>query len=297
MSLWDLCIRRPIFTVMLVSAPIVLGIFGRARLGVDLLPNVDLPIVVVTTILKGASVEEMETSVTKPIEQIINTVSGIDELRSTTKEGISLVIVQFVLEKDRDVAAQEVRDKISTILSQLPVGTDTPIIDKIDLNAMPVMQIAVAGQRPMQEITEITRKRIKENLETVAGVGSVIMVGGRQRAVNIYIDTDKLTSRGLSIEEVRQALVRQNLELPGGRVDQGSRELVLRTMGRVERTAGFLDLIVANDVTGKDCGFSVDTNRVTLIWPDGKVEPQPLMSKHEVARTIYSRIQPLLGIQ
>ena len=246
MTLWDLCIKRPVFTVMLISAPIVLGLVGRSRLGVDLLPNVEMPIVVVTTMLKGASVEEMETSVTKPIEQIINTVSAIDELKSTTKEGISQVVVQFFLEKDRDVAAQEVRDKVSTILSQLPVGTDAPIIDKVDLNAMPVMQIAVAGQRPMQEITELTRKKIKENLETVSGVGSVILVGGRQRAVNIYIDTDKLTSCNLAIEEVRQALIRQNLELPGGRVDQGSRELVLRTMGRVETTAGFLDLIVAN---------------------------------------------------
>jgi HAE1 family hydrophobic/amphiphilic exporter-1 len=246
MSPWDLCIRRPIFTVMLVSAPIVLGIVGRSRLGVDLLPNVELPIVVVTTMLKGASVEEIETSVTKPIEQIINTVSGIDELRSTSNEGISQVVVQFFLEKDRDVAVQEVRDKVSTIISQLPVGTDAPIIDKIDLNAMPVMQIAVAGTRPMQEITEITRKRIKEDLESVSGVGAVIIVGGRQRAVNIRIDTDKLTSCNLSIEDVRQALARQNLELPGGRVDQGSRELVLRTMGRVESSAGFMNLIVAN---------------------------------------------------
>ncbi len=189
----------------------------------------------------------METSVTKPIEQIINTISGIDELEVHDQGGhLAGHRLQFVLEKDRDVARRKSATRSSTILSQLPVGTDTPIIDKIDLNAMPVVQIAVAGQRPMQEITEITRKRIKENLETVAGVGSVIMVGGRQRAVNIYIDTDKLTSRNLSIEEVRQALVRQNLELPGGRVDQGSRELVLRTMGRVERTAGFLDLIVAN---------------------------------------------------
>jgi multidrug efflux pump subunit AcrB len=246
MSLWDLCIKRPVFTVMLVSAPIVLGLVGRSRLGVDLLPNVDMPVVVVTTTLKGAGVEEMETSVTKPIEQIINTVSGIDELKSTTKEGISQVVVVFFLEKNRDVAAQEVRDKISTILAQLPVGTDPPIIDKLDLNAMPVMQIAVAGQRPMQEITEIARKKIKEDLESVSGVGAVIIVGGRQRAVNIYIDTDKLTSCGLSIEDVRQALIRQNLEMPGGRVDQGSRELVLRTMGRVEKTSGFLDLIVAN---------------------------------------------------
>ncbi len=246
MTPWDLCIRRPVFTVMLVAAPIVLGIVSRAQLGVDLLPNVDLPIVVVTTVLKGASVEEMETSVTKPIEQIINTVSGIDELRSTTHESISQVVVEFLLEKDPDVAAQEVRDKISTIISQLPVGTETPIIDKLDLNAMPVLQIAVASSRPMQEITEITRKDIKEKLESVSGVGAVIIVGGRQRAINVYVDTDKLTNRGLSVEDVRQALVRQNLELPGGRVDQGSRELVLRTMGRVEDSADFLDLIVAN---------------------------------------------------
>ena len=172
MTLWDLCIRRPIFTVMLVSAPIVLGIVGRARLGVDLLPNVDLPIVVVTTMLKGASVEEMETSVTKPIEQIINTVSGIDELRSTTKEGISTVVVQFHLEKDGDVAAQEVRDKISTMVSQLPVGTETPIIDKVDLNAMPVMQIAVAGSRPCRR-----SRRFAQTHQ--GGPGKRIGCGGR----------------------------------------------------------------------------------------------------------------------
>ncbi len=263
MTLWDLCIRRPVFTVMLVSAPIVLGIVGRSKLGVDLLPNVELPIVVVTTTLKGASVEEMETSVTKPIEQIVNTVSGIDELKSTTNEGISQVVVQFFLEKDRDVAAQEVRDKVSTITSQLPVGIDLPIIDKVDLNAMPVMQIAVAGTRPMQEITEIARKRIKEDLESVSGVGAVILVGGRQRAVNIYINTDKLTSCNLSIDDVRQSLMRQNLELPGGRVDQGSRELILRTMGRISSSAGFLDLIVANQdgypVRIRDIGRVEDT--------------------------------------
>ena len=239
------------------------GLVGRSKLGVDLLPNVELPIVVVTTTLKGASVEEMETSVTKPIEQIINTVSGIDELKSTTNEGISQVVVQFFLEKDRDVAVQEVRDKVSTIVSQLPVGTDPPIIDKVDLNAMPVMQIAVAGTRPMQEITEIARKRIKEDLESVSGVGAVILVGGRQRAVNICINTDKLTSCNLSIDDVRQSLMRQNLELPGGRVDQGSRELILRTMGRITSSAGFLDLIVANQegypVRIRDIGRVEDT--------------------------------------
>lgn len=263
MSIWDLCIRRPVFTVMLVSAPIVLGIISYMRLGVDLFPNVELPMVVVTTTLKGASVEEMETSVTKPIEEIINTVNGIDELRSTTKEGISTVVVQFVVEKDRDVAAQEVRDKVSTIMAQLPVGIDPPIIDKFDLNATPVMTLAVSGRRPMQEITEIARKRIKENLESISGVGAVILVGGRQRAVNIYVNPDSLTQYGLSIDDVRQALVRQNMELPGGRVDQGTSEKVLRTMGRVADTQGFLDLIIADragfPVRIRDVGRVEDT--------------------------------------
>ncbi len=309
MTLWDLCIKRPVFTVMLISAPIVLGLVGRSRMGVDLLPNVEMPIVVVTTMLKGASVEEMETSVTKPIEQIINTVSAIDELKSTTKEGISQVVVQFFLEKDRDVAAQEVRDKVSTILSQLPVGTDAPIIDKVDLNAMPVLQIAVAGQRPMQEITELTRKKIKENLETVSGVGSVVLVGGRQRAVNIYIDTDKLTSCNLAIEDVRQALIRQNLELPGGRVDQGSRELVLRTMGRVETTAGFLDLIVANHagypVRIRDIGRVEDTFEEprSLARLDGRNAVSLIIQKQSGSNTVavvervrqrFEQLKPLL---
>ncbi|HEY4759822.1 MAG TPA: efflux RND transporter permease subunit, partial [Thermoguttaceae bacterium] len=263
MTIWDLCIKRPVFTVMLVSAPIVLGVISYMRLGVDLLPNVELPVVTVTTTLKGASVEEMESSVTKPLEEIINTVSGIDELRSTTKEGLSQITVLFVIEKNRDVAAQEVRDKVSTVLSRLPVGTDPPIIDKFDLNAAPVMTIAISGKRPMQEITEIARKQIKENLEGLSGVGAVIFVGGRQRAINVYIDTDKLTSYNLSVEDVRQALISQNLELPGGRVDQGDRELVLRTMGRVENAEGFLNLIVANQngypVRIKDIGRVEDT--------------------------------------
>ena len=292
MSLWDLCIKRPVFTVMLVSAPVVLGLVGHSRLGVDLLPNVELPIVVVTTTLKGASVEEMETSVTKPLEEIINTVNGIDELRSTTKEGISQIVVQFVMEKPRDVAAQEVRDKISTILATLPVGTDPPIIDKVDLNAMPVMQIAVSGQRPMQEITEIARKKIKEDLESVDGVGAVILVGGRRRAINVTVDPDKLTNYGLSIEDVRQALQRQNLELPGGRVDQGSRELVLRTMGRVETAAGFRELIIADrngyPVRIKDVGNVVDSYEEPrgMARLDGKNAVSLIVQKQSGANTV-----------
>lgn len=247
MTIWDLCIKRPVFTAMIVTAPIVLGIASYFRLGVDLFPNVDLPLVTVTTTLRGASVEEMETGVTKPIEEIVNTVSGIEQLRSTTKEGISQITIEFKLEKDGAVAAQEVDAKVRTILSQLPEGTDTPIIDKFALDAAPVLTLAVSGRRDAREITEIAKRRIKEDLESLPGVGAVILVGGRQRAIQISIDTDRLQKfENLTIEDVRQALIRENQEQPGGRIDQGSRELVLRTMGRVSKPADFADLIVAN---------------------------------------------------
>lgn len=247
MTIWDICIRRPVFTVVLVLAPIVLGTAAYTRLGVDLFPNVDLPIVSVTTTLRGASVEEMESGITKPIEEIVNTISGIDELSSTTREGYSQVVLQFVLEKNGAVAAQEVDAKIRTILSQLPQGVDPPIIDRFDIDAAPIMTIAVSGRRTLRELTEITRKRIKEDLETIPGVGAIILVGGRQRAINVWVDPDRIQKyENLSIEDVRQALARDNQELPGGRVDQGRGELVLRTLGRVQRPQDFEDLIVAN---------------------------------------------------
>jgi hydrophobic/amphiphilic exporter-1 (mainly G- bacteria), HAE1 family len=247
MSIWDICIKRPVFTAMLVAAPLVLGLASYGRLGVELFPNVDVPVVTITTTLRGASVEEMETSVTRPIEEAVNTVSGIDELRSTTKEGMSQIIIQFVLEKNGAVAAQEVDAKVRTILSQLPAGTDSPVIDKIAVDAFPVMTIAVSGPRDPREVTEIAKKRLKENLETINGVGSVVLVGGRQRCINVILDPDKLLAyEGLTVEDVRQALVRENREDPGGRVDRRQSELVLRTLGRVGRPVDFAKLIVAN---------------------------------------------------
>jgi HAE1 family hydrophobic/amphiphilic exporter-1 len=278
MTLWDICIRRPVFTAMLVSTPIVLGLASYFRLGVELFPNVDLPIVTITTTLRGASVDEMETGVTKPIEEAVNTVAGIDELRSTTKEGFSQVVVQFVLEKNGAVAAQEVDSKVRTILSQLPQGTDPPIIDKLAIDAAPVMTIAVSGRRDFREVTEIAKKRIKEDLETLPGVGSVVLVGGRQRAIHVILDPDKLMKyENLTVDDVRRALVRENQEQPGGRVDRRQSELVLRTMGRVERPQDFAKLIVGNrngqPVRIEDVGWVEDSYEeprgLSRLWSGG----------------------------
>lgn len=274
MTLPEICIRRPVFTTMLVLLPVVLGLFSLMRMGVDLFPNVDFPLVVVTTNRPGASVEEMETGVTKVIEEAINTIAGIDVLQSTTKEGTSTVVVEFVLEKDRDVAFQEVQSKVNTVLARLPTGTEAPILDKFDFNSIPVMVIAVSGKRSMREVTEIADRTVRDSLSSLSGVGTVDLIGGRKRAIHVTIDAAKLESYNLSIEQVRLALAEQNIELPGGRVDQNSRELVLRTMGRVQTPAQFRDIIVAN-VGGQPVRIS-DLGDPKDVVIDGFEEPRSL---------------------
>lgn len=246
MNLSEICIRRPVFTCVLVLTPVVLGIVSYFELSVDLFPKVDFPVVIVNVTLPGASTEEMETSIGKLIEEQINTISGVEDLRCTVREGLVVAVAQFVLEKNGDVAAQEVRDKMSTILKQLPVGTDAPVVDKFDFDASPILTLAISGKRDPRELTEITRLQIQEPLQTVPGVGAVFMGGGRRRAVNIVLNTDLLSAHGLSIEDLRRAVMAENLEVPGGLVQQGSRELVLRTLGRIPTAAKFNDLIVAN---------------------------------------------------
>ncbi|MFO0847076.1 MAG: efflux RND transporter permease subunit [Gemmataceae bacterium] len=293
MSIWDICIRRPVFTTMLVLGPIVLGLASYTRLGVELFPNVDVPVVVVTTTLRGASVEEMESAVTKPMEEAVNTVAGIDELRSTTREGMSQLVIGFKLEKNGDIAAQEVRDKVSLIQSQLPVGTDLPKVEKFSVDAAPVVTLAVSGRRSLREVTEIAKKLIKEDIEgTVVGVGSVALVGGQLRAINVTVDPTALRGRDLSVEDVRQALIRQNLELPGGRVDSGAREEVLRTLGRVKRPEDIAEIIIATrdgyPVRVKDVGKVEDgiEEPRTLSRLDGDVAVSLIVQKQSGGNTV-----------
>ncbi|HSB68571.1 MAG TPA: efflux RND transporter permease subunit [Candidatus Methylomirabilis sp.] len=262
MFLADLCIKRPVFATMLVMSLVVLGLFSYRDLGLDAFPRIEFPTVTVTTTLSGATPEEVESQITKPIEEVVNTISGIDELRSTTKEGISQVFVTFVLEKPVEVAANEVRDKVATILAQFPLGTDPPIIEKLDPDATPILAVVVSGQRSAREITEIADKRIKRQLETVNGVGSLTFVGDRKREIQIELDANKLAAYALPVEQVKQALQQQNAEIPGGRITKGQREEGLRTLGRIDRVEDFSGLIVA-DVKGApvriaDIGRAVD---------------------------------------
>jgi HAE1 family hydrophobic/amphiphilic exporter-1 len=237
-------VRRPVFASVLVLALTVVGAFSFSRLGLDRFPKVDFPTVVVTTRLPGAAPEEVETEITDTIEEAVNTISGIDELRSTSSEGVSLVIVSFLLEKDADVASQEVRDRVNRVLPLLPRGIDQPTVEKFDPDSSPVMTLAVSAEKPIRDITEYADKTLRRQLESVNGVGQVVVVGGRQRQINITLDPARLQGHNLTVNDVSRALQAQNAEIPGGRVEAGATQMTLRTRGRVRTVQEFGDVVL-----------------------------------------------------
>ncbi|MEQ1851666.1 MAG: efflux RND transporter permease subunit, partial [Chthoniobacteraceae bacterium] len=245
-TLADLCIRRPVFAAVMNIFLLVVGWISLREMGVDQFPNVDIPSITISAALPGASPEEMETTVAKPLEEVINTIEGVDELSSRSTEGACSISVQFLFSRTKDAAAQDVRDKVNQILPRLPRGIEAPVISKFDSDSSPIMQICVSGQRSMKELSFIAQRQIKERLETVANVGAVQLAGQRRRAVQIAVDLDRLRAYDLTIADLRAALAAQNVEVPGGRVDQATRELTLRTLGRVEKVSGFRDLNLAS---------------------------------------------------
>jgi HAE1 family hydrophobic/amphiphilic exporter-1 len=244
-KLAEVCIRRPVFAAMLVLCMVVVGAVSWTRLGVDRFPVVDLPTVIIRTTLPGASSEEVEVQVSQRIEEAVNTVAGIDELRSISAAGSSIIIVTFDLNQDIDTAAQDVRDRVATVLRDLPPDAEPPIVSKFDNESAPVLTVALSGDRPIRELTELADKVVKLRLERASGVGQVQIVGGLQRALNIWIDADRLAAYRLPISAVRDALVRQNADLPGGNVTGPTREHSLRTMGRLPDARAFDELVVA----------------------------------------------------
>src|SRR5690242_19079340 len=245
-KLAEICVRRPVFATMLIMTLIVLGVFSYNRLVVERFPRVEFPTITVTTRLPGAAPEEVETEITDKIEEAINTISGIEELRSTSAEGMSLVFVQFDLDRSLAEAAQDVRDKVNRVLPDLPRTIDQPTIEKLDPDASPIMTISVASNRNIREMTEFADKVLRRQIESVNGVGQAQIVGGRKRQINVYLDGDKLRGYNLTVTQVWGALQAQNLEVPGGRVEQADRALTLRTMGRLQSPADFNDIVVAN---------------------------------------------------
>jgi HAE1 family hydrophobic/amphiphilic exporter-1 len=240
----SISVRRPIFATVLILIIGVVGLVGYGKLNVDRFPNVDLPVVSVTTVLRGAAPEEVETELTDRIEEAVNTISGIDELRSTSTEGVSQVFITFFLDKNVDIAAQEVRDHLATILRDLPKETETPVVSKLDPDAAPVLFVAVESTRPIREVTELADKKIRQTLENVSGVGQVTIVGGRKRQIQVYVDPNKLRAAGLSAVDVQRAIVAQNVTAPGGSIDTGPKRMVFRVRGRVGSVDAVGDIVI-----------------------------------------------------
>ncbi len=261
-KLAEICIRRPVFAAMLVLSLVVVGAASWFRLGVDRFPAVDLPTVTVRTELPGASTEEMEIQVSQRIEEAVNTVAGIEELRSISGTGRSIVIVTFNLDRDIDAAAQDVRDRIAAAIKKLPEGTEPPVVSKFDNESVPVMTVALSGSRSIRELTELADKVVKPSLERSAGVGEAQIVGGLERAISIWVSAHRLAAYRIPIAAVHEALVRQNADVPGGNVTGRAREYSLRTMGRLTDAAAFNDLVVATvngaPIRVRDIGWAED---------------------------------------
>jgi HAE1 family hydrophobic/amphiphilic exporter-1 len=261
-KLAEICIRRPVFASMIILALVVVGAASYFRLGVDRFPSVDLPTVMVRTTLPGASPEEIESQVSQRVEEAVNTVEGIDNLRSVSGPGSSIVIATFNLNRNIDDAAQDIRDRVSGIMADLPEDTQPPTVFKNDNDSTPVITISLSGDRPIRELTEIADKVVKLQLERSSGVGEVEIVGGLERAINVWVDADRLAAYQIPITSVRDALQRQNADLPGGNVTGSEREEVLRTMGKIEDPQAFNELVIATikgaPVKVQDIGWAED---------------------------------------
>jgi HAE1 family hydrophobic/amphiphilic exporter-1 len=258
----EICVKRPVFATMLIMSLVVVGAFSFFRLGVDLFPKVDFPTITVTVVNPGASPQEIETEVTEKIEEAVNTISGIDELRSTSIEGISQVFVQFLLEKDVNIAAQEVENRVQTVIPRLPETAEQPTVLKLDSDAAPVLRIVVSAPESLREVTETAKTKIKERIESVNGVGQVTMIGGRERQINVWVDPDKMRSYNVTPAEVSAGLRIQNMEFPSGRIDEGQTETSVRTMGKIRKPEEFNNVVVATrgtyQVKVKDLGYVED---------------------------------------
>jgi HAE1 family hydrophobic/amphiphilic exporter-1 len=244
-SLADLSIRRPVFAVMLIGALVVLGMVSLPRIDRRLFPEAELPAVTVTTRLAGAAPETVEREISQPLEESINTIDGIETLYSTSSEGLSQVLVWFEIGADPFQKAQDVRDKVARAVAEIPADAQPPVVERFDPDSAPILSVLFAGPRPIRSLTEVVDKQVKARLERISGVGSVEMVGGREREIRVWLDPLRLAGYALAVDDVLGALEREHVEVPGGRIETSTREYTVRTRGKLRGAEQFANLILA----------------------------------------------------
>ena len=244
MKLADVSIKRPVFATVMVSVLAVFGVWGYTQLPIDMFPEVEFPIVTVTAVYPGADPETVESRVIDKLEEAISSVNGIKMMRSTSMESVGFVVIQFELERKAEQAAQDVRDKVSAALRELPSDLDPPVVERMDMGAVPILGIALSADMPKRDLTQLAKDVVKQRLQSINGVGAIDIVGGQEREFHVWIDPRRLDSFGLAAGEVAQALAAQNVEIPGGRLDTSVQELSIKTRGQVYSAAELGNIII-----------------------------------------------------
>ncbi|WP_437303129.1 efflux RND transporter permease subunit [Sorangium sp. So ce388] len=250
MSLTEACLRKPVFAWMLMAATIVFGLVAVSRIGISQFPDVDFPTITISATLEGAAPEIMEHDVVEPLEEAAVQVEGIRSITSTSRQGSASVTIELDLSRDVDVALQDVQTKISQAQRNLPLDLDPPVVSKTNPEDQPIMWVGLSGPFSPQLVADIARYRLKEKLQTVPGVGELTLGGYLERNVRIWIDADRLASKGLTVADVTEALRRQHIELPAGRLETEGREVNVRVMGEALDLATFKKIVIAEGNPG-----------------------------------------------
>lgn len=245
MKLAEISIRRSVFAAMLIAALMVFGLFALPRIGVELFPNVEFPVITTTVIYPGADPETMESKVADPIEEALQSLSGVKRMTSRNYEGVTSVILEFELEVDGNLALQDVRDKVTAIERELPRGIDPPVIQKFNTGAAPVLSVALSGDMPIRDLTKLAKDQVKQRIQQVPGVGTVDLIGAREREIKVLVDPARMTGFGLTVDDVTNAIQAGNIELPAGYVKAGGSELTIKTRGEVKSAAEIADIVIA----------------------------------------------------
>ena len=264
MKIWELSVKRPIFMSCVLVSLLVVGIFTFKKTPIELFPDITFPIVTVTTIYQGAGPSEVETLVSKPIEEELSTIAGMKNIRSINRESVSVVVAEFNLDMDIKYAEQQVRDKVSGAKKRLPETIDESVIRRVDPSAQPIMVLAVKTKLTGGELYDLANEQVRPLFEQVAQVGLVEVIGGRKREIQVQLDRNKLLQREMSVSQVSASLSNSGQNVPAGKIDQSKGELVFRTLGEFNSLDQIKQSVVSffgNEATTKlsDIGSVVDT--------------------------------------
>ncbi len=307
MNISSLSIRRPVLATVMTIIIVLFGVIGMAFLGVREFPNIDRPIVTVSTTYVGASADVIETQITEPLEQAVNGIAGINNISSISRDGSSRITVEFDLKVDLETAANDVRDKVASARRQLPSDAEPPIVVKADADASPIIFLNILSKRrSLMELSDIAENVFKEQLQTIPGVSSIAVWGSKRPSMRLWMDPAKLTAYELTPLDVQNALTRENIELPSGKIEGNQTELTVRTMGRLVTPEDFNNLILKqqgdNVVRFRDIGRAelAPENDQTALLRDGvptvgnAIIPQPGSNHIDIVDEVYRRVDQIL---